>query len=61
MKKISQRCPNCFRKTKVYLIDLNAYNGRPKIKFKRCKWKKMEKEEEHFCVALLLDKIVIRI
>ena len=59
MKNISRTCPNCFGETKVHLIDLNAYNGRTKIKFKRCKWKKMKKK--HFCVTLLLDKIVIKI
>ena len=58
MKNISKTCPNCFKKTKVYLVDLNAYNGRTKIKFKQCDWKKNKKKH---CVTLLLDKIVIRI
>ena len=42
MKNISRTCPICFGKTKVYLVDLNVYNGRAKIKFKRCNWKKKE-------------------
>ena len=46
MKNISRRCPNCFGETKVFLVDLNAYNGRTKIKFKRCKWKKMKKKKK---------------
>ena len=58
MKNISRTCPNCFGKTKVYLVDLNVYNGRVKIKFKRCNWKK---EKMQNCVTLLLDKIVIKI
>ena len=57
MKNISRTCPNCFGETKVFLVDLNAYNGKTKIKFKRCNWKKMKK---HY-VTLLLDKIAIRI
>ena len=59
MKNISQTSPNCFGETKVFLVDLNAYNGGARIKFKRCKWKKMKKK--HFCLTLFLDKIVIRI
>ena len=58
MKNISRTCPNCFGETKVYLVDLNAYNAGAKIKFKRCNWKKNKNKH---CVTLLLDKIVIRI
>ena len=58
MKNISRTCPTCFGQTKVYLVDLNAYNGRAKIKFKRCNGKKNKKKH---CVTLLLDKIAMRI
>ena len=55
---ISKTCPNCLRKEKVFLVDLNLYKGRGgRIKFKQCK----RKTGKHFCVSLLLDKIVIRL
>ena len=53
---VSKTCPNCLRKTKVFLVDLNLYNGRGgRIKFKQCK-RKIKKDS---CVTLILDKISI--
>ena len=54
---ISKTCPNCLRKEKVFLVDLNLYKGRGgRIKFRQCK-----KRTGKHCVLLLLDKIVIRL
>ena len=56
---ISQTCSNCLREIKVFLVDLNVYNGRGgRIKFKRCK-RKIPFKKKDFCVTLILDKIVI--
>ena len=57
MKHISKTCPNCLRQEKVFLVDLNLYNGRAgKLKFKQCR-KRIGKN----CVSILLDKILIRL
>ena len=56
---VSKTCPNCLRETKVFLVDLNLYNGRGgRIKFKRCK-SKIPLKKKDFCMTLILDKIVI--
>ena len=52
---VSKTCPNCLQETKVVLVDLNLYNRKGRIKFKRCK-RKIKKD---FCVTLILDKISI--
>ena len=59
MNHISKTCPNCLKETKVVLVDVNLYNGRGgRIKFKQCNRKTNKK---HFCMTLLLDKIVIKL
>ena len=52
---VSKTCPNCLQETKVVLVDLNLYNRKGRIKFKRYK-RKIKKD---FCVTLILDKISI--
>ena len=52
-------CASCFRKEKVFLVDLNLFKkrkGTGTIKFKQCK-----KRIGEYCIVLLLDKIVIRL
>ena len=57
-RNVSKTCPNCLKKTKVVLVDLNIFNRiRRKIKFKRCN----KRNNEDFCLTLLLDKISINI
>ena len=53
MKNVSKTCRNCLKETKVVVVDLNLYNRRGKIKFKRCKM------NSDFCLTLILDKISI--
>ena len=58
MKQFNKTCSKCLRKEKVFLVDLNVYNERGgRIKFKQFQ----KRTEEHFCVILLLDKIVIKL
>ena len=58
MKHFNKTCSHCLRKEKVFLVDLNVYNGRGgRIKFKQCK----KRTEQDFCMILLLDKIVIKL
>ena len=54
------RCPNCLQKIKLFLVDLNLYNGRGgRIRFKQCKRRRRIPLKKDFCVTLILDKIVI--
>ena len=57
-RNISRTCFNCSKKTKVVLVDLNLCKRKGgKIKFKRCN----KKNNEDFCLTLVVDKICINI